>query len=352
MISAGPGDAFSGLAWALAEIVAVLLGLLVLQIVVTRLVLGHRNRQRARFRERWEPILAACIDSYPSRLPRLRRREIADFIDLWNYFQESVLEHAKDRLNRVARRLGIDESAAAGLRRRSVANRLVALTALGHLREERSWSDVLEFIDSPDVAVSLCAARALVRIDPVRAAELISPRIAQRPDWPPAGIAAVLVEAGSDALSEPLAAAAEAAPADRASTLVRLLELTHPHVAGPVIGRILERTEDADTIGACLRVIQDPMYLGLVRAKLEDENWQVRVHAASALGRFGTVDDVPRLVGALSDGQWWVRYRAAQAISALPTVGLDRLRDLGETVADRYGRDMLRQIIAERELAC
>jgi hypothetical protein len=29
-----------------------------------------------------------------------------------------------------------------------------------------------------------------------------------------------------------------------------------------------------------------------------------------------------------------------------------RLRDLTDTVEDRYGRDILRQIIAEKELAC
>jgi HEAT repeats len=348
----GPGDSFTGLAWALAEIVAVLLGLLVLQIVVLRLVLGHRKRRLERFRDLWEPILASCIDAWPARLPQLRRRDVRAFLGLWNYFQESVLDQAKDRLNRVARRLGIDDAAVADLHGHGVAHRLLALTALGHLREMRCWDDVLAFVDSTDVAVSLCAARALVRMDPDRAAAMIAPKIADRPDWPPAGLAAVLVEAGPDALSEPLAAAADRAPAHAAATLVRLLDLAHPHVAGPVIGRILERTDDADTIGACLRVIQDPTALGLVRARLVDEHWQIRVHAASALGRFGTADDVPRLVGALSDEQWWVRYRAARALSELPTVGLDRLRELSSAVPDRYGRDMLRQIIAERELAC
>jgi len=352
MLSVATDTAFSGVAWALAAMVAVLLGLLVLQIVFMRLVLGHRKRQLARFRKLWEPILASCIDSCPSRLPPLHRWQVTAFLGLWNYFQESVLEHAKERLNRVARRLRIDDTAAARLRKRSVSDRLLSLTALGHLREYSCWSEVLAFVDSPDVIVSLCAAKALVRIDPARAAAVLAPGIAHRPDWPPAGIAAVLVEAGPDVLSEPLAAAADAAPVAAAPKLVRLLNLAHPHIAGPVIRRILERTDDADTIGACLRVVQDPALLDLVRTRLDDAHWQIRVQAASALGRFGTVEDVPRLIRALSDEQWWVRYRAAQAISQLPTVGLDRLRDLGNTVSDRYGRDMLRQIIVERELAC
>jgi HEAT repeat protein len=78
----------------------------------------------------------------------------------------------------------------------------------------------------------------------------------------------------------------------------------------------------------------------------------VRLHAAQALGRLGTREDEWHLRRALADSQWWVRYRAAQALGNLPFMDVDRLRRITEDVEDRYGRDILRQVIAEKELAC
>jgi HEAT repeat protein len=85
---------------------------------------------------------------------------------------------------------------------------------------------------------------------------------------------------------------------------------------------------------------------------LSDPRWQVRLQAAQALGRMGTPRDERYLVRALEDPAWWVRYRAARALAALPSIDLHKLHQLSDSIEDRYGRDILRQVIAERELAC
>jgi HEAT repeat protein len=343
---------FTGVAWALAQVVAVLLCLLLLQIIGMRAVLARRHWKAVAFRRSWEPLLASCVDTWPSRLPTLNRHEMPAFLLLWNYFQESVRDQAKERLNRIARRLGADDAALRYVRSRNIRNRLIALTALGHLRDGRCWDVMADIVRSIDPVVSLCAAKALMRIDAQRAAPIIVPLIAERRDWAPAGSAAVLIEGGPDAISEPLALAAENAERSRAPMLIRMLELTHGSASAPVLRRIMERNDETEIVAACLRVVQDPALLDVVRARLADPRWQIRVHAAHALGRLGTAQDEGLLVTALADEQWWVRYRAAQAIGALPSMDVGHLRDLSASVDDRFGRDILRQIVAERELAC
>jgi HEAT repeat protein len=176
--------------------------------------------------------------------------------------------------------------------------------------------------------------------------------MAQRTDWPAASLATMLAEAGPDAISEPLVRAARIAEGPQAPRFVRLLELVHVDAASPVIRAILETSDDAEAVTACLRVVQDPALLELVRDRTTDERWQIRLQAVRALGRMGSRSDEWYLVRALEDANWWVRYRAARALAELPAMDAQRLHRLSNTVEDRYGRDMLRQVIAEQEIAC
>ncbi|HYG13158.1 MAG TPA: hypothetical protein VD885_03330, partial [Methylophilaceae bacterium] len=68
----------------------------------------------------------------------------------------------------------------------------------------------------------------------------------------------------------------------------------------------------------------------------------------NVLRRLGTREDLPSLLQLLCAPEWWVRYRAAQAITAAPYLGKDELGQLQATQADRYARDILQQVAAER----
>jgi HEAT repeat protein len=56
------------------------------------------------------------------------------------------------------------------------------------------------------------------------------------------------------------------------------------------------------------------------------------------------------LTSLLDDSHWWVRYRSAQALGAL-TKEDSLLRNILQRTQDRYARDILTQIIAERQPA-
>lgn len=343
---------YADVAWGLARIIAGLLFVLLVQILVLRALLGFRRKRMTAFRAVWEPLLATVADAFPARLPALRRRQVCDFLLIWNYLQESLRDQAKERLNRVARRLRVDRHVRRLIRHGGVRERLIALTAAGHLGDAGLCDELARIAAAEEPVVSLCAARAMMRIDPERAAPAILPLVQRRPDWPAASVATMLVEAGPDAVSDVLADCAAKADPESAPRLIRLLDLAHPEIAAPVIRQFLETMDDTEIVTACLRVVQDPGLLDLVRERLQDERWQVRLQAAQALGRIGTREDEWHLRRALADPQWWVRYRAAQALGSLPFMDIERLRRISADVEDRYGRDILRQVIAEKELAC
>ena len=63
-----------------------------------------------------------------------------------------------------------------------------------------------------------------------------------------------------------------------------------------------------------------------------------------------SAEDCALLLGLMADSNWWVRYRAAQALLGMPRMGADDVVQLSRTVGDRYARDMLDHVLAERGL--
>lgn len=353
-IDGTPGlvEGFATTAWQVAGVVAILLFLLLTQILLMRALIAVRLGREQRFRSLWEPLFAQCVEAVPVELPFLDRRDAPAFLMIWNHLQESLRDEVTDRLNQLARRVAADEAALSLLRHGGLRDRLIAITSIGHLRDDREWDRLAELVASADGVVSISAARALMRIDAERAADAVIRRLAERIDWPTAVVAAMLSEAGADAISAPLVEAVESASTEFAPRLIRLLEFAHSEIAGPVVHRLLEDEEDLEKVIACLRVAADPVVLDRIRELLRDPRWPVRLHAAQALGRLGTRVDEPLLVEALSDSQWWVRYRAAQSLASLPLVPVSHIEHLSRTVDDPFGRDILCQVLAERELAC
>ncbi len=345
-----------GLLVAIAVWAARTLSGLAVALIVWILVLRARHYRRQarvdRLRAVWEPLLAEAIEEVPGELPAVDPADTFHFLLLWSYVQESVLDVASARLNALASGVGMGGLSLQLLRDGSTQERLVALTALGHLRDYRGWDEIERVTLSDDVVLSLCAARALLRIDAYRAANTLMPLIVQRTDWPSALIASMLEEAGPDVVSVPVTTAIATAPADALPRMVRFLELVHTDVAAPVVRQLIATSADANVLAACLRAFADPEHLDVVRRLLEDPRAPVRLNAAVTLGRLGTDVDRGPLTRALGDAEWWVRYRAARALASLPTVDTADLHDIADHHPDRYARDMVAQVIAEEELAC
>lgn len=313
--------------------------------------LAVKNLLRRRTLDRWRPVLMASLyQPDDAALPRLSRTSTADFLELWNHLHQSLDGAARDNLNQVAGALRVPAIVCGMLRKRGFHSRLLAAQTAGNLRLIAAWDALRQQLEDESAGLSLVAARALVRIDPERAAPLVLPELIKREDWAPQCVDALLREAGGRNVAESLFhAIAGAAPAS-ARRLIRYLGVIPPADAAPVISRLLAESADEELLGACLQLLSDPAELDRVRALSRHENWHVRVHVASALGRLGVPDDAALLACMLSDSQWWVRYRAALALARLPGMSMDELRHIKDVQTDRYARDMLHQVMAELDL--
>jgi HEAT repeat protein len=341
----------ASVAWWASLVLLALITLLVTWILILRARNAATQRRTDRLREQWQTLLACAVDEIPDELPVVEERDAVAFLMLWTHLQESVREIAREGLNEVARRTGIAAVARKLAHEGDLRARLLGLTALGHLRDKEVWDELLALALDRDPSISMSAAKALFRIDPPKAADMLVPMILTREDWPRALVASMLEEAGPDVTSKPLADAVAAAAPDRAPRIIRFLELAHRDVAVPVVRRMIKTSDHPDVVASCLRVFSDPADLDIVRGLLEDARLPVRLNAAITLGRLGTEDDRALLTRTLADADWWVRYRSAHALAQLPSVDARDLHDLALAHPDRFARDMLTQVIAETELA-
>lgn len=331
-------------------IVGTLTLVLMMQVLVMRAILVVRTRRTERFIGLWQPLLICAVEVPPSNLPRLGAADVFTFLTLWNHLQESVLDQARQGLNDVARRLGIPAIAHRMLDRANLRGRLMAVATLGQLQDRSVWDVLSAFAASPDVVLSLAAARALIRIDRHAAVDRLMPLITVRLDWPAPRVASLLLAAGADVISAPLARIAIVASPRHAPRLIRYLDVVHCETAILAVRQIIRGTNDMEVIAACLRIFKDPEDLDTVRGFLDHPRWEIRVQAATAIGRLGTANDEERLALLLADPEWWVRYRSAHALCALLADSPGRLDRLQREHVNRFARDVLAQARAERLL--
>ncbi len=323
-------------------------------LLALRLGYQVRRRRRDALTGAWQTMLIRSLASPEQPLPPLPRRFAADILCTWIYLRECLRGDVTERLDAVARRAGFDQLARRMARSRGRWRRLVGIAALGHLRERAAWDRLYSIAHSRHPVESLAAARALVHIDVERGLTAVMPLIAIRADWPPSRVAALLQDAGPDAIVEPLTrAAAEAAPAspERAAQLVGYMVLAPSALVAPHVRTLIRGTRDARLIRACLHVLSSADDVDLVRPFLAHPHWPVRSEAARTVGRLGTEADVAALTPLLGDTAWWVRYRAAQAIASLPAIGAVELRRIAAGHPNPFARDMIVHVMAERQIA-
>ncbi|QNN45539.1 HEAT repeat domain-containing protein [Thermomonas brevis] len=319
-------------------------------VLVLRQLAQRRERNHLRATAFWKQLLGEAMRAPPAQAPALPWRDMTGFMDAWNELHDAPGGADNAGMRAVAERIGLAPKLERMLDRGSFHDRVMAIIAIGHLRSASSFDRLTELVGDASPIISISAARAMMRIDAARAVQKVVPQIEARHDWVDGGIAQMLHEAGPDAIRAELGAAVLRANDDVAPRLVRFLAGISREAATPVIGRILAEPHDEHLVSTCLQVMSELADLDKVRPLLTHPRWHVRMHAAAAIGRLGGADDAAALEPLLADPQWWVRYRTAQALEHLfrgDAARLERLRDAQE---DRYARDIVTQVMAERAL--
>jgi HEAT repeat protein len=308
-----------------------------------------RHRRLARLEGAWRDALQEAIgDPAAARLPAIGALDWPAFLALWNRMQESLRGDAAANLARLLRRHGLDERVLRLLRRRSRALRLIAITALGHLREERAWPRLHEIALAPGPVMSFAAARAMLRIDPRRALEALGPSMVARDDWPLARLATIFEELGPAVVTPALLAMMLARPRHGLARVMKLARFGHRHRIAPVVRACLTSNADAAVVATALDYVEDAQDLTWAREAALHADWHVRMAAARALGRVSDRGDLQVLLQLVRDPVWWVRYHAAQAVVRLDGLGEEELEMLHHGMRDAYASDMLAHALAER----
>lgn len=319
-----------------------------LYIIVLRDGLRRRRRQEQRVIDVWRPLLNAALTGEPlAALPALAPRDRLTFLKLWVRLHQSVRGEASAGLNQVGLALDCSAMAHALLASGQRARKLLAILALGHLRDQRAWDSLMREAAGDDPATSVHALWALVQIEPAAAARELAPLLLRRDDWALSQVAKILQEAHMH-WTPILVQAIPTLPPERLPSALRLLEGLRATLPATVLQSLLQ-AGSVDVLIAVLRMAAVPDMLELVRRHLGHEDWRVRLQAARALGHIGDASDLPRLQGMLCDSQWWVRYRAAQALASLPFLTPADIQAVCDG-ADRFGADMMRQVLAESDL--
>lgn len=326
-----------------------------LTLAIGILILGLRLQARRDVRRwqgfvaQWRPLLlGAMLSPESAPLPALARRDHGLFLRLWTYLHESVRGEASARLNRAAADLGIDRSAREFLRHGSRAQQLQAILAAGYLKDDSAWDALLAMARGSDGLVSVNAARALIRIDALRGAQVLMPLILARHDWEVTRVALFLADA-RDAFWLLLIKglpAMQAGDLPRALALAEALRLQLPAVT---LRYLLDPGQPEAVLCSALRLAATPELAREVRACLAHEAPPVRLQAALATARQAGPADVAALAALLEDGQWPVRLAAAQSLASLPFLSNAQLAALQR--AGGPANDVLRQVLAEREWA-
>ena len=307
-----------------------------------------RTRHLMRREGQWRAALhEATEDPAAARLPPIARIDLPDFTILWNHFQESLKGPATLNLAQLLHAHGIDDRLLAMLGRRSLRLRLIAITALGHLREERAWSRLEAMAREPGAVTSFAAARALLRIEPRRALEVLGPSIVQREDWPLSRLGSILQELGPGVVTPALVNMLVMRPRRGLDRVVKLARFGHRHRIATIVRGWLSSSQDPEVIAAALDYVEDAADLPWARGAARHEEWRVRMAAARALGRVGGRRELAVLLDLLRDPVWWVRYHAAHGLTRLHGLEPHELETLRENARDAYAADMLGQALAE-----
>lgn len=240
------------------------------------------------------------------------------------------------------------EEAMALLSRGSLRARLLAIGALGQLREARAWDALARLTQDRHPILSFAAARALIRIDPRPALDLLVPAIVHRSDWSLARIGTLFEELGPGPVTGPVTTMLVSRSRHGLDRVVKLARFGNRERVAPIMRGWLSSSNEPELIMAALAYVEEAADLPWALGAAKHGEWKVRMAAARALGRIGARGEFNALLDLLRDPVWWVRYHAAQALTGLRGLEPYELDTAHEDLRDAYAADMLAQALAER----
>jgi hypothetical protein len=319
-------------------------------VIVLRILLQYHKFRRAKFISVWRPILMGCIMEFPNSLPKLDHKYINEFIGEWNSLYENLAGNSHQNLINIAAELGIHHTAIKMLISNHIKIRLTGIITLGNMRFKPAWPLLESIAKSNQVFLSIAALRALILIDSKKALEELLPMLISRVDWPVNMVVKVLKDCNNEEVCELITKTCKDTNDEQLANLIQYINALKCTCASRVFHNILSQDKDDHLKSLCLKKLNDPTAIDLVRKHVTSERWHVRMNAAKALGNIGAQQDVKLLSHLLNDNKWWVRYRAAQSLLKMPFLSIEQLLEIQRNQQSKQAKNIISQVIAEQEL--
>lgn len=337
--------------WSAAVIFGVAMALMEM-LLLTRIRAIARRRRTRYLVTFWRKVFTGV--ARPA-VRSIARRDAFTVLSLWNDFHRVRTETSagvpQERLAEIARTYGLDRAAARLLLRGDTGDQLVALTFMTHFASPGQVENIAASSRSDYGEISLAAHQALVAIDPAYMSAFAQ-AIAQREDYRASTVEQAIGAIGPTVATPPIIELLSPQDPQGSIRLLRFFPMLEAAAARRAILHLLEGSPGADLAAAALRALRDliePQDRETVLPFLRHPVSFVRIAAIGALQPVCQTSDRETLLELLSDADSWVRYRAAQIlVEHFTREGVEG--DLRREVADRYARDALTQVLAERSV--
>jgi HEAT repeat protein len=329
-----------------------------LSVLLLLIILGihqfenRRIRRDAEFRERADPLLKAFLAGTASETATVAelRKDPEATLNLLMELSPDLETATRARLRPLIMAFPFVQRELAALKSWRWQERIRAAARLGYLGDTSARQSLLVALRDDVLAVRFAAARSLVALGcsdavaPILSALNVPGEVIhRRASEVLAGLGPLASDPILSVLKTPARREADLAVAARVAEMLQLRQ------AVPDLERLLQHPslEVRITSLRALAAIGDPGAILPISYLADDPAWEVRNTVMQALGRMRALEHIPLLLRGLADPSWWVRFSSANAILSTGRPGVDALMNATEHHADKYGREMSRQILQE-----
>ncbi|MES3040841.1 MAG: hypothetical protein V4730_06795 [Pseudomonadota bacterium] len=252
------------------------------------------------------------------QLPPMNQRDLYDVVNMWlQTFDRIRGADAAKGLIRLGEWLNFADHLLPLLKSRSMDETLLAMMALGLLKERRALPVIRENLDHPYPLLSLAAMKAFMDIAPEEGLPELMKRI-DTPGWPMGRVRQLMSSAPRQLQTQYLAVAAETLLPYQLPHLMELVFALAPSESTEVAKGCLRRCpEQALLIQTILKHTSDPQFLPLARVGCRSTVPELRGESLLALGSLGGAEEQTRLIHHLDNDTWLNQQAAAKSLITL-----------------------------------